>query len=114
LPRTAEDFSSIDAGEQKNFSYGFGPQGQSNRPLAAGEIITSVTFQMFVVSGIDATPSARLIGSAVVQTDGITVTQKVGNCIAGVVYLIVATALTNVPGSQDLIVYSDIKCNAIG
>lgn len=113
MPRTSEDFSNIDVGEQKNFSYGFGPQGQLNRPLAVGETISSVSFQMFVISGTDPTPSARLLGTPIVQPDGITVTQKVGNCIAKVIYLIVATALTNAPQSQTLICYSHFQCNAI-
>jgi hypothetical protein len=113
MPRTASDFSSIDIGETKNFSYGFGPQGQPKRPLAAGEIITSVTFQILLLSGIDPTPAACLIGSPVVQVDGITVTQKVVGRVAGAIYLLAATAATNVPGSQALIAYSHFQCNPI-
>lgn len=113
MPRTSKDFSAIDVGEQKNFSYGFGPQGQANRPLAVGEIITSVTFQIFLLAGTDPTPMARLLGLSTVQLDGITVTQKVGNCVAGAVYLIAATALTNVPGSQILVAYSHFECKSI-
>jgi hypothetical protein len=111
MPRTTQDFSPIDVGAQVNISYGLGPQGGFNRPLAVGERITSVAFQIFLISGIDPTPSATLLGAPVVQPDGITVTQQVLGRIGGAVYLILATPTTT--SGQVLPVYSHLPVNAI-
>jgi hypothetical protein len=111
MPRTATDFSGMDPGEVKNLSYGFGTPGQSTSPLAAGETVTSVAFQMSVISGNDSSPTSRLIGSPVVQPGGLSVTQMVGTLQPGAIYEIAATVSTS--ASQTLTPYSHLPCNPI-
>jgi hypothetical protein len=110
LPQTAEDFAPpIDPGETKNYSFSF-TQGLSTSALAVGETIVSVTFQMTLVSGIDPSPSSRLLGSGVVQPGGLIVTQKVGTCQALAVYKLEAAATTT--GGQVLEPWGYIQCGA--
>jgi hypothetical protein len=111
LPQTSEDFSPpIDPGETKNVSFDF-TQGLSTSALAVGETIVSVTFQMNLVSGIDPSPSSRLLGSGVVQSGGLIVTQKIGTCQPGATYELVASATTS--AGQVLTPYSHIACRAV-
>jgi hypothetical protein len=111
MPRTAQDFPGIDLGEQKNVSYNFGVPGHPDSPLAAGETIASVSFQMSVVSGIDTNPQGCMIGSGVVQPGGLVVTQPVAPQVAGVVYEIKAIAVTSTIPPQILTPFSHLPCN---
>lgn len=110
MPRTLVDFSGMDPAETKNVSFEF-TQGQPTSPLGAGEIVTSVTFQISVISGIDATPTSRLIGTPVIESGGLVVTQKVGMLQPGAVYEIGATVVTS--EAQTLTPYCHLPTNAI-
>lgn len=110
MPRTLVDFSGMDPAEIKNISFGF-TQGQTTSALGAGEIVTSVTFQISVISGSDPSPSARLIGGPSVDSGGLVVTQKVGGLQPGVVYEIGATVMTS--AAQTLTPYCHLPTNAI-
>jgi hypothetical protein len=108
LPQTAEDFSPpIDPGETKNYSFIF-TQGLSTSALAVGETIVSVTFQLTLISGVDASPSSRLLGAGVVQPGGLIITQKIGTCQAGAVYKLEAAATSS--AGQVLEPFSHIAC----
>jgi hypothetical protein len=114
MPRTIQDFPGIDLGEQKNVSYTFGRPGQPSSPLGVGETVTSVTFQIWVVSGADPNPSACLKGSPFIQFIqpwGLVVTQSVAPQVAGTVYLIMATAVTTSSPPQILTPWSHLPCN---
>lgn len=113
MPRTIVDFQGIDQGEQKNVSYGFGNPGEQDSPLAPGEAVASVTFHMSVVSGTDPSPGGCLKGSPTIQPGGNVVTQSVAPQVAGVVYLIMATAVTTSTPPQTLIPWSHLPCNPL-
>ena len=110
MPRTLVDFSGMDPTETKNVSFEF-TQGQTTSPLGAGEIVTSVTFQISVITGTDPTPTSRLLGSPVIEPGGLIVTQKVGTLQPGVVYEIGATAVTS--EAQTLTPYCHLPTNAM-
>lgn len=110
MPRTSVDFSGMDPAEIKNVSFEF-TQGQTTSPLGAGETVTSVTFQISVISGTDPTPASRLLGMPVVESGGLVVTQKVGTLQPGVVYEIGATVITS--EAQTLTPYCHLPTNAI-
>ncbi len=79
--------------------------------MVTGETIVSVAFQITLISGIDPSPSSRLMGSPVIQPGGLIVTQKIGNCQPGAVYELLATATTS--AAQVLTPYAHIACNAV-
>jgi hypothetical protein len=87
MPRAFRDFSPIYPTEQVTLSFDFSPA------LAVGETIGSPSLSIAVVSGIDATPSARLIGAASIS--GSFVLQAVGTMQVGVIYDIIATVTTS-------------------
>lgn len=110
MPRTLVDFTGMDSAEIKNLSFEF-TTGQSTSPLGAGEIVTSVTFQISVISGTDPSPTSRLIGGPVIEPGGLIITQKVGMLQPGVVYEIGATAVTS--EAQTLTPYCHLPTNAM-
>jgi hypothetical protein len=116
MPRTTQDFPGMDFGERKNVTHGFGTPGQMTSPLAAGENIASVTFQISVVSGVDPNPSGCLIGSPAVEQVGNlpVVIQPVQPQVAGVVYSIKSISVTTSTPPQILIAYSHLPCNPLG
>jgi hypothetical protein len=67
--------------------------------LAVGETISTAVFTASVYSGVDASPSSVISGSATVATP--TPTQKVTGGVAGVIYEILCTVTTN--GGQTLL-----------
>lgn len=61
--------------------------------LAAGETISSASVTIRVTKGTDATPSAMLSGSAVI--DGTTVKHKLTGGVAGAVYQVGISIITS-------------------
>lgn len=61
--------------------------------LKVGEVISTCTFAIRVVKGTDASSSAMLSGSAVI--DGSIVSQKLINGVKGNIYAIMATCPTD-------------------
>lgn len=94
------DFSPTDPGEIEAYSFDFA------RLLGTGETISSSAWSIVVVSGVDASPSSRLIGSA--HVTGSVASQLIGNCLGGVTYLVTATVTTST--GQTLALWSHLAC----
>lgn len=87
MPRAARDFSPIYTSEQVALSFDF------SLAIQAGTTLSSPTVTISLVSGIDATPNARLIGGPAVV--GNSVVQMVGSLQPAATYDILATVLTS-------------------
>lgn len=104
MPRAIRDFSLIYPTEQVVISFDF------TAGLGDGEVLTgSPAVSVVLVSGTDATPSSRLIGSP--STVGNSVLQMVGTCQAGAIYDFIATITTS--ASQTLTTNAHLPCQAI-
>lgn len=97
-------FDRIDTGEVEDFTFDF------SRSLAKGETILSSSWACSVQSGTDPAPGSRLIGAAGVANP--MSTQKIGNMLAGVTYLLQATATTD--RGNTLILWSFVACKSPG
>jgi hypothetical protein len=106
MPRSAEDFSTIYPTEQATLGFDF---TTALSIFAPGETISTPTVSVVLVSGEDASPSARLIG--VPSISGNFVLQSIGACQAGAVYDIIATTQTS--GNQILTTNAHLSCQPI-
>lgn len=93
-------FSDADPDESDRFSFDF------RKRLVPGETISAATFNLSVISGVDATPATRLVGVATI--DGTRVNQRVASLIAGVVYKLEAIVLTSAGDTKSL--WGRIEC----
>ena len=104
MPRAARDFSPIYPTEQVVISFEF------TAALGVGEVLTgSPTVSALLVSGTDAAPASRLIGSPSIA--GNFVLQMIGTCQGGAVYDFIATVATS--AGQDLTLNAHLPCQAI-
>ena len=105
MSRTLLNFSAADpvALETSNYSYNFGPD------LAVGETISSATWVLTAIIGLDTSPATRLIGTP--TNSGQVTTQAIGNLVAGETYLVRATVVTS--NAQTLTAYSNVSCVAV-
>jgi hypothetical protein len=109
MPRAARDFSPIYTTEQVTLSFDF------TFALAVGEtLLTQVsplspTVSIAVITGIDATPSARLIGTPSVI--GALVVKMFGTLQPNTTYNAIATVYTS--AGQILTVNAHISCPLI-
>jgi len=104
MPRSNQDLPAIDPTETVNIT-------ADTFPLAAGETLISAAWSITLISGVDASPSARLIGAPSIPSSGLVTIQKVGTCQPGAVYDIVVTAISS--AGQTLTTNSHLPCNAI-
>jgi hypothetical protein len=104
MPRAAFDFPPVSPTEQVVLGFDFSPD------LAVGEllILGSTSVSIAVVSGVDATPSSRLIGTSSIS--GSFALQAIGGLQSGAIYNIVATVATS--GTQILTLSAHQSCNA--
>lgn len=104
MPRAPIDFSPLDPTtlETSTFTFDF------SAFLGTGETIATVAWSLAALNGIDSAPSSRLIGSF--QISGTTVLQRIGTCIAGENYRVMATITTSIP--QTLTLYAHCPCAA--
>jgi len=108
MPRALNDFTTCDPSPYETTIFGF----DFALDLGLGETITSVSFFCNVAQSsiaIDATPSARLLGSPSIS--GTIVSQLGGTFVAGVTYQIGATITTS--QGQTITGYANTICEAI-
>ena len=110
MPRALRDFSPIYTTEQVTLSFDF------SSALAVGETLLtqasplSPAMSIGVVTGIDATPTSRFIGTPSII--GALVVQMIGALVPNTTYDVVATVSTS--ASQTLTLNAHIGCPAIG
>jgi hypothetical protein len=97
------DFSPIYGTEQVTLSFDFSPA------LASGETLLTPVVSIVLVSGTDATPAARLIGSPFII--GTFVLQAIATLQTGATYDVVATVGTT--AVQILTTNAKIECLAL-
>lgn len=104
MPRAPQDFSPLDpaALETSTFSFDFAAM------LGTGETISTAAWSIAALTGLDASPSSRLLGST--QISGTQVLQRIGTAVAGETYRITATIATS--ASQTLTLYANCKCQS--
>lgn len=98
------DFDPVDVGEIGEFTFNF------SRDLASGDTIASVVWACTVADssdGADASASSRLSGSPSNTT--IKTTQRVSGLVAGVKYVLQASATTTLGDMLSLWSYVDCK-----
>lgn len=95
------DFDPIDPGESERFAFDF------TNALSTGETPLSTAWSIQVVVGSDSAAASRLIGTA--SLSGNVSSQKIGNCQAGVKYLVVANVTTS--AGDVLSLWSKLACN---
>ena len=102
MPRASIDFSPLGAGalETSTFTFDFAAL------LGTGETISTVTWSMTALLGIDTSPASRLVGTP--QVSGTQVLQRIGTAVAGETYRILATITTS--ASQTLTLYAHCQC----
>src|SRR3954466_8471872 len=96
----AGSFPPADSVESKIYGFDF------RRGLSAGESITRVDFEIFVVDGTDPSASSRLIGPATVS--GNKARQRVASLVPGVAYVLQATVSTNQGSTKSL--WGRVEC----
>jgi hypothetical protein len=97
------DFDPIDPGESEILGFDFADV------LATGETPSSTSWAIQTSVGTDSSASSRLIGSASVV--GTISQQRVGNCLAGVKYTLVASVVTSAGNTLSL--WSHLACNRL-
>jgi hypothetical protein len=104
MPRANQDFSPLDpaALETSTFTFDF------VNFLGTGETISTATWSIASLLGIDASPSSRLVGTT--SVNGTQVLQRIGTGVAGETYRITATITTS--ASQTLTLYAHCPCIA--
>ncbi len=87
MPRATRNFSEIYSTERVTLSFDFSPA------LAVGETLASPSASALLVSGIDPSPSSRLIGAPSIA--GSIILQEVGNELSGATYNFLVTVATS-------------------
>jgi hypothetical protein len=108
MPRAIEDFSAIYSTERVTISFDFA-KGLNVPPIANETLLSVTSVSVILVSGADAAPSSRLIGSPSIT--GTFVIQQIGTLQPGAVYNFVATTVTS--AGQTLTTNAHQACLAI-
>ena len=108
MPRAENDFTAIYTTERVSISFDFADG--MNIATITGEVVESIIdVSAIVVSGVDATPSDRLIGNAAII--GTSVSQQVGTLQEGVIYNFICVVLTS--ANQKLSTNAHLACHAL-
>ncbi len=108
MPKANEDFSAIYPTEQVAISFDFS-NGMNIAPNINETVQTIVGVSVVLVSGVDVTPSSRLIGSPAIT--GAFVMQEIGTLQPGAIYNFIATVTTS--SNQTLTTNAHMPCIAI-
>jgi hypothetical protein len=88
------EFHQADSDESEIYAFDF------RRDLVLGESITSVSFELVVIDGVDASVASRLVGLPTIS--GSQVRQRVAGLLAGNTYKLEALAVTNQSNTKSL------------
>jgi hypothetical protein len=100
MPYIGQDFGDVDVGQIVTFSIDF------RLELAAGETVTSTTWEIAVEHGSDPKVSTRLVDGA--EMNGTVSLQQAGPFLANTVYTLIATCETN-HGNKPML-WAYVKC----
>lgn len=98
---TSRDYDPAQSGESDVYGMNF------VNDIDADDSIVSATWTLSVAYGTDATPSARLINAAWVESPTVT-NQRIANLVAGVTYIVQVSVNTTLGNTKQL--YSHIEC----
>lgn len=103
MSRARFDFSNADPSEAEYYSINFASQ------LAADETISTVVFELSLVSGVDPNPASRLDGDPLIA--GTLVRQWVQGLQSGAKYALLARVHTS--AGRAISGWANVKCNQV-